>query len=401
MTIRTKESYEHKLNIFLKDKKICKENKEIYKKFFKELEVRLKRIRGFAQLDSGCYATLYNYIIMFKNINTWFENKPLNKITTKDMEKVYEELEDGKILNRDKKPFKDRRSYYNKIFKGRFFEMIGKKKIASEVLRYGTPNAEEEVRYIEEETIRKIVDVAVKPLHKCLIWLAFDIGENINALLQLTKRDFTKLIDEDTNQPQYRINLRKETLKRSRTPRSEITNFDETTQYIDLVLKTKRKKTIKNKKGEIIEETEALLEDNDLVFPFGYMNAKQILTRAVKIIDAKCIPKGQRVTWKDLRSSMACDLLKKDWTTDEINRRLGHKPSSREINKYVNFLAIDGKKPRRKVYQHNLAKIQAELDKSVEREKIQGRRLEVLQNKMEKMEENILQSLLNKMEDKK
>ena len=59
------------------------------------------------------------------------------------------------------------------------------------------------------------------------------------------------------------------------------------------------------------------------------MGAK-VLERGGHITRATCIPGGQKVTLKDLRSSMACDLLSKGWTTDEANYRLGHKPSSRE-----------------------------------------------------------------------
>lgn len=71
---------------------------------------------------------------------------------------------------------------------------------------------------------------------------------------------------------------------------------------------------------------------------------------------------------------MACDLLNKDWTTDEINARLGHKPSSRELDKYINFLALGSKKPQRKIYQNNLTKLSTELEETKDREKLLMRR---------------------------
>jgi hypothetical protein len=70
---------------------------------------------------------------------------------------------------------------------------------------------------------------------------------------------------------------------------------------------------------------------------------------------------------------MACDLLSKGWSTDEVNQRLGHKPSSREIDKYVNWLALDRRKPKRKLHQNQVATLTAELDARKSREKLQQR----------------------------
>lgn len=50
-----------------------------------------------------------------------------------------------------------------------------------------------------------------------------------------------------------------------------------------------------------------------------YRMAKKIIECAVRITGARCLPGGQKVTLKDLRSSMACDLLRKGRTTDEVN----------------------------------------------------------------------------------
>ncbi|MCX6748208.1 MAG: hypothetical protein NT076_01240, partial [Candidatus Pacearchaeota archaeon] len=143
-------------------------------------------------------------------------------------------------------------------------------------------------------------------------------------------------------EPEYRINLPKENLKRSRQARSELTNFKETTELADIVL--------------------AQVQDNELIFPFCYANAKKILNRAVNLTKAKCIPKGQKVTWKDLRSSMACYLLREGWSSDEINSRLGHKPSSKELDKYCNFLAINRHKPKQKIFNNNMDKVQNDIE---------------------------------------
>ena len=146
--------------------------------------------------------------------------------------------------------------------------------------------------------------------------------------------------------------------KRRKPPkqtRSEITNYKETVEYLDIVMKD--------------------LKEEDMLFPYGYTASKKVLDRAVKLVGAKCIPKGQIVTWKDFRSSMTCDLAKKGWVRDELNARLGHKPSSVEIDKYLNFLALDRHKPKEKVHNHNLGKLQSEVDDKAQQLKLAQERI--------------------------
>ena len=86
---------------------------------------------------------------------------------------------------------------------------------------------------------------------------------------------------------------------------------------------------------------------------------------------------------------MACDLLSKGWTTDEVNRRLGHRPSSREIDKYVNWLALDGHQPKRKFHEHQVSQLKREIDELSNREKLSQRRQESLQEQVDRLKEAI------------
>lgn len=357
-----KEQYDKKIKKFLSDNRINKDNRELFKKFFEWEEHKLKRQNSIAKLDEACYKTLYGYIIKLNVVNGWFKNKAWVKLTKEDIKKVYEDLEDDKILNARKKPFRRKYAYYNKILKSKPFELAGKDDIAREVIEFTAKRENEEVRFIEIETFKKIVNVVIQPEHKLLVWLAFDIGENVLALLQLQKKDFFRRYNEHTKEPEYLINLPSSKIKRSRVTRSELTNFKETTEYADIVL--------------------ANMKDEDLIFPFGYRNAKKILDRAVKIVNAKCIPQGQKVTFKDLRSSMACYLLNTGWTTDEINKRLGHKPSSRELDKYVNFFSIKGHETKKKLYDNDLRKVLAELETNKEAVKKQAGQIEELKTEL-------------------
>jgi len=330
---------------------ICRENRKLFEKFFVFEEYKLKRINGLSSLDEPSYKTLGDYCIRLRTVNKWFQNKPWKDIAEQDIKNVYDNLEDGKILNYKGQPFKDKVTYYNKIFKSKPFALVGKDQIARQIINTFRPHKNnEEVRFIEMEDFQKLVDVAIQLLQKFLLWLAWDIGENINSLLQLKKKDFYRQFNDDTKMAEYRVNLPSGILKRSRKPRSELTNYPETAKLAEMILES--------------------LSDDDDVFPFQYAQAKKIFNRAVRITGIKCKPRNQKPTWKDLRSGMACHLLKSGWHTDEINARLGHQPSSKELNKYVNFLALNRHQPKKKLYDNSLAKIQKELQEEKEREKL-------------------------------
>lgn len=362
-----KENYEKRKEEILKDKGICKPNKAVIKEFLDWQEYKLCRINNIPKLDNNTYKTLLAYICRLRNLNKWVENKPFKKLTEKDIKKLYDGLETGAITTAAGKPVQDRKSYYSKLLKSKFGEMCGIKEISKKVLEFSKPN-DSTVRFITEADLRKLVEVAISLKQKLLLWLLFDYGENVNSMLQLRKSDFFRDFDEESKRVVYRVNFRKEILKRSRTPRSELNNYEETSQFLDLILPK--------------------LQDNDLLFNFEYRQTLNFFKRAVGITGVKCQPYGDIPKLKDLRSGMACDLLNKHWTTDEVNARLGHKPSSAEIDKYVNFLAINKRKPRVKVYQHKLHKITEDLRESKQREALILRRLERVESLLNEVFEN-------------
>lgn len=351
---------------------ICEENKKLFLKFFEMHEQKLKRINGISRLDEATYKTLLSYASRFRTVNRWFNNKPWVNLTKEDIEQVYNDLEDGKILTIGRTtaeglvvpgtPVKDKINYYNKVFKSLPFRLAGKDQISKEVIQLGTNRIVAEVRFIREEEIRKIADACIQPKHKCLVWLAFDIGENINTLLNLRMDNIRRSSNEDTGEPEYTISLYGTHMKRSRVQRSEITNYVETTTLLDEITEGKRL--------------------SDSLFDFEHRQAMKFLDRATKKRNITCEPNNQKVTWKDLRSSMACDLLEKDWSTDEVKARLGHSPSSTMIDKYCNYLAVGRHKTKKKVYDYNINKLREELEQQKQRERIQQRRNEDMQQQM-------------------
>lgn len=356
----------------LNDPAVAPANRELFAKFLEYEEYKLKRTNGVAALDEHSFRTLAAYIARLRTVNRWFNGKAWKSLTRADIQRVYDDLEDGRIKTLRGEPVKDRQSYYNRIMKGKPFELAGKAKIAREVTAFYRSNGNQEVRFIPEATFRQIVEVMVQPEHRLLAWLAFDIGENATSLLALRRCDCTRQVNSDTGAPEYRVNLRRETLKRSRRARSELTNYPETVAQLDLLL--------------------ANLRDDQPLFNFGVAQAAKMLRRAVKITGARCQPAGQIVTLKDLRSSMACDLLSKGWTSDEVNSRLGHKPSSRELDKYINFLALDGQRPKRKLEEHRVERLTSELDQVKSHERLMMQRQENLQAEVERLQVQLAES---------
>ncbi|MCX6748813.1 MAG: hypothetical protein NT076_04365, partial [Candidatus Pacearchaeota archaeon] len=191
-----KEKYDEVKEKLITDISINKDNRKLFKEFFEFEEYKLKRKNNIPVLDNACYKTLYGYLIYLRNANKWFKNKAWKDLTKEDIKKVYDDLEEGRIKNAKGLIYKDRKSYYNKIFKSKPFAMAGKLQLAQEVIEY-FGEAKEEVKFIELDTFKKLVNVAIKPEHKFLMWLAWDIGENINSLLLLKKNDFYKEINPD------------------------------------------------------------------------------------------------------------------------------------------------------------------------------------------------------------
>lgn len=363
------ESFKRRYAELLNDKSICKPNKDLFKEFFEWEEYKLKRINNLSKLDERSYKTMLDYVSRFRTINKWFKNKDWKKLTEQEIKKVYDDLEDGKLKTKSGKPYVNRVSIYNKVFKSKPFELAGKKEICRKIMEFHNNNKEEEVSFIEYDDFMKLIRTATKPTHKLLFWLAFDIGENVTSLLELRKKDFVRQINPTTKDGEYIVNLAKENLKRKRRARGEITNFKETAELLDMILED--------------------LKDEDKLFNFEYRNAKKIFDKGMRLTKIKCKPKGQTPTWKDLRSSMACYLLKSGWTSDEVNSRLGHKPSSRELDKYINHLALNRHSPKKRLYDNTLEELKMKLEEKEKLEKLNASRLENQKRQLEEQEERL------------
>ena len=336
----SKELYETAKERLLKDETIHVENRELFKRFFEFEEYKLKRQNQLSELDRGCYRTIYSYIHRFRNTNKWFGNKPWIALSREDIKGVYDAIEDGLIRNHRGMPLQDRRSYYTKIFKSKPFRLAGKAEVAREVIEFSR-SQNTEVRFVTEDSFSAIVGAVSQPAQRLLLWLAWDVGENVGSLLELSKNDFSRQKNVDSNEPEYLIHLPREKLKRSRLVRTEPTLYSETVRLLDAVFSN--------------------LGPNERLFSFGHRQALKFLRIAARKAQATSAPNAGPVRWKDLRSGMACYLLKSGWTRDEVNARLGHRPNSSSLDRYINYLAIDRVRPKQKLEQSSLDSVRAEL----------------------------------------
>ncbi|GFO81542.1 MAG: hypothetical protein A49_11690 [Methyloceanibacter sp.] len=363
-------AYERAKGKLLGDQEICSENLRLFQQFFDYLEHKLKRQNGLTTLDAGCYKTLYGYISRFRNVNRWFENKPWRDLTRDDIQRVYDGLEDGTIVTVKGTPYADRAGYYRKILKSKPFKMVGKDEIVRSVIEF-TTREEKTVRFVTEGAFRKLIAGASSARHALLFWLSWDIGENIDSLLKLQKRDFDRVVSP-SGEVEYLIRLQKNKLKRTRRARTEPTLYPETAHFADLVMATS--------------------EPHDFVFPISYGHALRIMRRTARKTGAKSEPDNNWVRWKDLRSGMACHLLRMGWTQDEVNARLGHAPHSRALDAYINYLALDRQRPKAKLRRTMRSETEQELQVSREREKLLSVRLAEQRNANKVMQEAIDQT---------
>ncbi len=82
---------------------------------------------------------------------------------------------------------------------------------------------------------------------------------------------------------------------------------------------------------------------------------------------------------------MACHLLRKGWSVDEVRARLGHKPNSDAITHYVSYLAIDRSRPKQKLHQGQLQQTQHELQEARTRDRLAGERIRKQEQELQVM----------------
>lgn len=178
---------------------ICAANRRLFANYLQDQEYVLKRTRGNATLDENSYKTLMTAISRLRTVNRWLRNKRWDRLTKRDVQRLYDDLEDGRITTRRGKPLRDKTTYY-RILRGKAFEMAGKRVMAQEVLKLARRHTPEEVRFIKEHDFRRLVEVSSTMEQRAFLWLCWDIGENASAILRLRKSYCVRQVNVDTKE---------------------------------------------------------------------------------------------------------------------------------------------------------------------------------------------------------
>lgn len=332
-----------------KELKIRPENVKLTLGYMKHKEDYLKNVNGQSK-EAKCryYKTLLKELSYINNILYWFNDWDLRKITEKEISQVYNDLESDKLRTFRGKTVAElsKKDYYSKFMKNGFFEFFGKDKIAREVIlrKY---HEEPEVRFFELNDLKKMVTHAQRIEHRLMLWLMFDTGIEIQAILQLEKKDFTREYDNETKTHYWMVHVRKEISKKFRSRRDLYIHFQET--------------------NRLLEEYLPKIEDTDSLFNFGPRNAYKIVKELSAKLNIKVKPSNDPVNLRDFRSSMATYFLgMAKWSTDEVKARLGHKPSSRVIDRYVSYLGLNQEKKRKQAVELDFSNYKRQYEEAQE-----------------------------------
>ena len=196
--------YERAKGRLLGDPSLCPENRKLFDEFFADEEYKLKRINGLETLDDPAYKTLLTYILRLRLLNRWFANKPWTDLERTDIQRVFDALEDGGIKSK----------------KGQSATVTDASiRLCVAAIRNGwegeagersaalLPWSRELKFAMSPSRPFALVEVAIRIDQKLLIWLAFDVGENVGTLVRLQKRDFARKENPDTREIEYIVNL--------------------------------------------------------------------------------------------------------------------------------------------------------------------------------------------------
>jgi integrase len=315
--------------------------------------------------------TLYKQFTTYlSNVLYWFNHLDLKQLTENDLLTVYRNLEKKKLLSVQGKELSDitLKDIYMRVFKNGFFKFIHKDDIAHAIIKRKVASTQE-VRFFELDTLKQITNAAELKSHRLAYWLLFDVGLEVSALVQLRKSNF-ELKKSKNDEEYYIVHVPKEISKKGRRVRNNFVSFTETNQLLKNYLEK--------------------LRDSDLLFNFEPHGIYRALMRLNEKYDFRVKPTGDQVSIKDFRSSCATHLLKQGWTTDEVKARLGHAPSSDEIDKYVNYLGLHQERRREQDVKIDFNNYKEKYEESTEHIRKLEAHQEIINRQMEEMRKMVM-----------
>lgn len=314
--------YENRKQKILNSLEFNSINKKLFFEWLNKKEEKLKNQKGREETDKIRWSkTLNKYLDFFVGIDKWFK-KPFNELTEEDLIKVREDLEEGRITNKKGEKFSQstRLDYYNKVFKSNFFEFLGLKEIAKKIFVLEREE-DAEVKFFTKEDLDQMTKFSNNIRNKMFLYFLFDTGVRIGTALNIQIKDCEERHNIETKQDYFLIHINKEYTK-SKIDSTISLLLPETNELLSTYLKNKKK-------------------TKELLFQFSYSNARKLIERVSRVAKIKTKPENKEVSIHDFRKSCATYFLSKKYSIDFVRKRLGHKPSSTVIDKYVNYLGLN------------------------------------------------------------
>lgn len=319
---KARRQYERIKELIREDEKISPHNQDLLLSWLEEKENTLKRRKGRELQDELRWSkTLSKVGRLAKMVAEWVGTRPLDELTPAELTKIYDDLEEGNITKSDGKPYSraTRTDFYNRLFKSDFGKFMGWRDEAREIMvlekREDAP-----VKYFTKDTLKKLVAGTHSLKYKTLYWLLFDTGLRVGEALNLRKGDVQEMKDEKNP---YRLIIRASTTKSKRD------------RYVKLW---------SNESNEILGawlSANSEFDEETLLFPMNYAAVKKHLSVSSEQLKLYTEPDRKRLAPHDFRRSCATYWLTQGVSIDLIKARLGHKPSSAVIDRYVSYLGLD------------------------------------------------------------
>lgn len=386
--------YKNAREAFIADKTLPAHNRELALKWVEKKEKSLYdglNVEERKANELRVIKTLTKYLFQSRNVCRWFPD--LRHVTEKELLKVKEDLFNGKLEGSQGRPITGAGDYVKKIFKGNesFFTFIGNADIANKVFSAKVRKPNDEVQYIEEVDLKKILLKVRGDANKTAIRTLFYSGLRAAEFLNLKKADFEE-VREKGELKRYMVHVREETSK------------------------SKQDRTIPLTDPQTVEDLSNMLEsltDGAYVFKNTYRRYAEVLHDAAEEARVYCRPKVNEQVLPHvhiLRKSTTIYWLNNGFNSDQIKAFMGHKPSSSVIDCYLNYKGTKYTPQLDKIEAGHLQELkqelnekeaklraqQAQIDQSLEEMK---RRERDSQRRFKAMEAKLLQKILKKVKN--
>lgn len=189
---------ENKEQKIVRDKGLNPRNKELILRYLKESKLGKTVLKG-QKRSIGAGRNIQVAGFLMRMATEWFKGKDLDKITAQDMENFVLKLDQGQIINNDKKPYASETKSNIKKFIRKFYKwLLGNNRQFPELVDWiDTSKKEAEIRAIPglKEGLWKIIEIIPDIERKALLWVAFDSGFREGELINCRIRDIEKRED--------------------------------------------------------------------------------------------------------------------------------------------------------------------------------------------------------------